>query len=320
MTQHTIAILGGSGFVGRHLCAALAKAGHQVRVFTRRPEACKQLTVLPTVSVLDVDVYDSKELTLASKDCDVMINLIGILNEKGHDGDGFELAHVGATQMAIRACELNHIPRYIHMSALNADAKHATSHYLRTKGIAEDYAHTHQQTLHVTSFRPSVIFGPGDSFFNRFAKLIKYAPGFMFLPSDYSQMAPIYIGDLVTAMVKSIDMRETYGKRYDLCGPMVYTLKSLVQFTAKTIDEPCYIIGLNPTWSNIAAHILEYMPFKVFSVDNYHTALTPSVCKTPFPALFDIRLSKVEYIVPTYLGVLSDDMNQIRRRSERERA
>lgn len=316
--QHTIAILGGSGFIGQHLCAALAKAGHQVRVFTRRPAACKQLTVLPTVSVLDVDIYDNKELTLASKDCDVMINLIGILNEKGHDGEGFELAHVGATHMAIRACELNRIPRYLHMSALNADAKHTNSHYLRTKGIAEDYAHTHLPNLQVTSFRPSVVFGPGDAFLNRFAKLIKYAPGFMLLPSDYSQMAPIYVKDLVDVMVKSIDMPQTHGKRYDLCGPTVYTLKSLVQFTAKTINEPCYIIGLNPRWSKIAAYVLEYLPFKVFSVDNYYTALTPSVCKTPFPALFNIRLSKLEYCVPTYLGVLSDPMNELRRRFERE--
>jgi len=319
MTQHTIAVLGGSGFVGQHLCAALAKEGHQVRVFTRRPQACKQLTVLPTVSVLDVDVYNNKELTHASKECDVMINLIGILNEKGHDGDGFELAHVGVTQMALHACELNKIPRYIHMSALNADAKHNTSHYLRTKGIAEDFAHTHHNTIHVTSFRPSVIFGPGDQFLNRFAKMIQYAPGIMLLPSSYSQMAPIFVGDVVTAMVKSIDLRDTYGKRYDLCGPMVYTLKSLVEFTAKTIHEPCHIIGLNPTLSNMAAHILEYLPFKLFSIDNYHTALTPSVCKNSFPALFDIRPAKLEYIVPTYLGVLSDHMNQVRRRCEREK-
>lgn len=318
MTQHTIAVLGGSGFVGQHLCAALAKAGHNVRVFTRRPSACKQLTVLPTVSVHEVDIYDSKELILASKQCDVMINLIGILNEKGHDGSGFELAHVGATQMAIRACELNQIPRYIHMSALSADPKHPTSHYLRTKGFAEDFVHTHQHQIHVTSFRPSVIFGPGDRFFSRFAKLLHYAPGIMLLPSNYSQMAPIYVGDVVAAMIKSIDMRETYGKRYDLCGPTVYTLKSLVELTAKTVHEPCIIIGLNPTLSNIAAHILEYMPFKPFSVDNYHTALTPSICKNPFPTIFGIHPAKLENIIPTYLGVLSDPMNQIRKRCERE--
>lgn len=318
MTAHKIALLGGSGFVGRHLCAALSKTQTPVKVLTRKPATCKSLTVLPTVSIHEVDVYDSKELIAATKDCDVLINLIGILNESGHEGEGFELAHVGVAHLVMRACELNQIPRYIHMSALGADAKHATSHYLRTKGVAENFVHQHQHQTHthVTSFRPSVIYGPGDQFFNRFASLLKFSPGFMFLPSSYSQLAPIYVGDVVSAILQSIDARACYGKRYDLCGPTIYTLKSLVEFTAKTIHEDCAIIGLNPTFSNIVAHILEYVPTKPFSVDNYHTALTPNVCKQPFPALFGITPANLEYIVPTYLGVLSDPMNQIRRRYE----
>lgn len=301
--KHTIALLGGSGFVGHHVCALLAQQGHTVRVFSRRPHACKELTLLPTVSVEDVDVHDPKELARAAKGCDVMINLVGILNEKGHNGKGFEKAHVQLAHNIIYACEVNHITRLLHMSALNADAKNGPSHYLRTKGIAEDFLHSKASpTLKVTSFRPSVIFGPEDNFLNQFATLLKFSPGIMVLPSAQALFAPIYVCDVAQAMVMSLDMRETYGERYDLCGPTVYTLKALVQYTAQVTQRKRMIIGLNNTFSNMVAHIMEYLPFKPYSVDNFKSSLVPSVCESSFPIVFNRRPVHLESIVPQYLG------------------
>ncbi len=303
MPKHTIAILGGSGFVGRHLCALLAAHGHSVRVFSRRPDACKHLTVLPTVSVEKVDVFNASQLSEASQDCDVMINLVGILNEKGHKGKEFHHVHAELAKIVIDVCKRNAISRLLHMSALNADAKRGNSFYLRTKGMAEDYVHAHGSTdLKVTSFRPSVMFGPYDSFFNRFALLLKYSPGVMVLPSASAQFAPIYVLEVAQMMVDSIDMRDTFGERYDLCGPMVYTLEHLVKYTAQVCEHKRLIIGLSPSLSNIAAHIMEYLPFKPYSVDNYKSALVPSVCKDAFPSLFNVKPTRLEYIVPTYLA------------------
>lgn len=161
----TIIVLGGTGFVGQHLCAALARLGHRVRVPSRNPGRAKGMTVLPTVTVEKVDVYKQNELNVLCKNADVVINLIGILNEQGSRGSGFRQAHVTVAQKVITACLQNAVPRLLHMSALNADPTKGASHYLRTKGEAESYVHRHANAAtHVTSFRPSVMFGMGDSF------------------------------------------------------------------------------------------------------------------------------------------------------------
>lgn len=304
MSKHTIAILGGSGFVGRHLCAVLAKQGHRIRVFTRNPHGCRHLTVLPTVSVEQVDIFDQGALMEASQGCDVMINLVGILNEKGRKGKGFYHAHVDLAKIVVNVCKHNAISRLLHMSALNADAKNGSSFYLRTKGEAENYVHMHaSQDLKVTSFRPSVIFGPYDNFFNRFATLLKYSPGIMMLPSANAQFAPIYVLDVANVVASSIDMREAVGARYDLCGPMVYTLKHLVSFTSQACKRKRLIIGLGKKISNVAAYIMQYLPGKPYSVDNYKSALTPNVCTGPFPKIFNLQTKRLEYIVPTYLRI-----------------
>ena len=171
MTQHTICILGGSGFVGHHLCARLTEEGHQLRVLTRRREEHRDLLVLPTLELIECNIHDIDALKQAMTGCDVVINLVGILNEKGHDGSGFRRAHVELPQKVVEACRANNIHRLLHMSALGADAKHGPSFYQRTKGEGERLVHS--SGLTVTTFRPSVMFGEHDSFFNRFGGLLK---------------------------------------------------------------------------------------------------------------------------------------------------
>lgn len=322
MQTLNIVILGGSGFVGHHLCARLTSLGHNITVFSRRPQSCRDLKILPTVQVKEVDVFDKDALIEHTKGADVIINLIGILNEKGHNGEGFYRAHVEVTKNVIEACKQNHIPRLLHMSALNADAKNAPSFYLLSKGEAEDYVHAHNsKNLKVTSFRPSVIYGPGDSFFNLFAKLLRLSPGIMLLPSADAQFAPIYVRDVVNVMTQSLNMRETYGQRYDLCGPMVYTLKDLVKYLEKITGTKRWVLGMNESFSSFFAHIMEYMPFKPYSVDNFHSATIPSICSEPFPAVFNIKPVQLENIVPTYLGTnqYNDDFAELRERYSKSR-
>jgi NADH dehydrogenase len=298
----TIIVLGGTGFVGRHLCAALVQQGHRVRVASRNPEKHKSLTVLPTLTVEKVDVYQQGELNALCKNADVVINLIGILNEEGsHTGSGFRQAHVTLAQKVVTACTQNAIPRLLQMSALNADATKGASHYLRSKGEAESYVHRHAASVAVTSFRPSVIFGPDDSFLNRFAHLLSKAPGVMLLPVPDSLYAPIYVGDVVAAMLHAMDNAKTFGQRYDLCGPNVYTLITIVKYIAQIKHIDCKIIGLPPLLSKIVAGFLEYMPGKPFSYDNYLSTRLPSVCKQPFPEILDVTLTPLESIAPLCL-------------------
>lgn len=299
MTQHTICILGGSGFVGHHLCARLTEEGHQLRVLTRRREEHRDLLVLPTLELIECNVHDLDALTRAMAGCDVVINLVGILNEKGHDGSGFYRAHVELPRTVIEACRANNIPRLLHMSALGADAEHGPSFYQRTKGEGERLVH--DSGLSVTTFRPSVMFGEHDSFFNRFGGLLKLTPGIFPLACAGARFAPAYVGDVVEAYARAIDNPATYGKGYELCGPRVYTLRQLVEYTAGQLGLKRQLLPLPDWMSRLQAGLLEYVPGKPFSRDNYLSLQRDNVCSGDFPAEFGIIPHSLENIVPQYL-------------------
>lgn len=300
MAQHTIGIIGGSGFVGSHLAARLVRDNHAVRVLTRRRERHRDLLVLPTLELRDCDVQDEDALQDALRGCDVVINLVGILNEKGHNGLGFHRAHVELSEKIVRACQTLGIQRLLHMSALGADAAGGSSFYQKTKGEAEDLVHA-ADGLHVTSFRPSVIFGPDDSFFNRFADLLKRVPLFFPLACANARFAPVFVGDVVECFARAIDNPATVGKRYELCGPESYTLYQLVHYTASQLGLWRWVIEL-PDWaSRLQARVFELMPGKPFSRDNYNSMQRDNVCEGEFPAEFGIIPSSIESVVPAYL-------------------
>ncbi len=279
MKTSTICVLGGSGFVGGHLCAELVKRGHNVKILTRRRERHRSLLVLPTVQIIESDVHGEAQLNMHFAGCDVVINLVGILNEKGHKGKGFHAAHMELTRKVITACTGCKIERLLHMSALNANPNEK-SFYLRTKGEAENYAHTFgANRIAITSFRPSVIFGPEDDFLNRFASVLKFTPWLLPLACAETRFAPVYVGDVVKAMVGALDDPSSFGQKIDLCGPSQYTLKQLVEYVASTCGYQRKIIGL-PNWlSKLQARILEYAPGKPFSLDNYYALQKDNICR-----------------------------------------
>ena len=194
--KQQICVLGGSGFVGLRVVSALAAEGHSIRVLTRRRERHRELLVLPTVEVIDADIHNPDDLKQYFAGQDTVINLIGILNEKRDNGKGFYHAHVELAQKVIEACMAQGVKRLLHMSALNADAATGSSYYLRSKGEAEQRVHA-AHGIKVTSFRPSVIFGPGDNFINRFAELLRITPGVFPLACGKSRFAPVYVGCLL---------------------------------------------------------------------------------------------------------------------------
>lgn len=301
MRLRKICILGGSGFVGRHIAHMLIEQDYQVRVPTRRCERHRDLLVLPGLELLETNIHDPADLVEAFKDCDAVINLVGILNEKGRDGSGFSRAHVELPRKISEACAAVGIKRLLHMSALNADAQNGPSHYLRSKGQGEDLAHT-APGIHVTSFRPSVIFGPEDSFFNRFAKLLKTLPLVFPLACPRSRFAPVYVEDVAQAFCRSLNEPATYGRRYELCGPRSYTLRQLVEYTAHVIGVKRRIIELSDTLARLQARIFEHLPGKPFSMDNYLSLQKDSVCSGRTALPFTYTATPVEAIVPAYLA------------------
>ena len=319
MKKHAICVLGGGGFVGRYLASRLVRDGHHVRILSRRPERHRDLLVLPTLEVEHADVNDVRELASRFRDRDVVVNLVGILNEKGDKGIGFRRAHVELAEKVTNACRTAGVKRLLHMSALHASASTGPSHYLRTKGQAEDHVHK-AAGINVTSFRPSVIFGPGDSFFNRFADLLRLTPGVFPLAMGKARFAPVYVGDVVHCFAASLDDPLTYDKRFDLCGPHTYTLQELVEYTASVIGVRRKVIALGKGLSALQANLLEYAPGKPFSRDNYRSLQIDSICSGPFPDIFGITPQAVEAIVPTYLGKgrRRDRLNDYRRHARHE--
>ncbi len=275
-----ICILGGTGFVGRSLISALSKENYTITVITRDFDKNKDLAIYPNLKLIQEDVYNEKRMLEVSKSHDVLINLIGILNEKGFRGKGFYLAHSKIARIILNVCKQNRIKRILHMSALNADPG-GSSHYLRTKGEAESFLHTYgERFADVTSFRPSVIFGTEDSFINRFSDLLKFIPFVFPLACAQTRFAPVYVGDLVNFMKDSIDDFSSFNKKIDICGPKIYTLEEIVKIVIDVKGYSTRVIPLNNALSKFQAVMMEFLPGKPFSIDNFNSCLVDSISES----------------------------------------
>jgi len=242
---------------------------------------------------------DRELLAQALSGCDAVINLVGILNERGRDGSGFRRAHVELAQHLLTACREKAIHRVLQMSALNADPA-APSHYLRTKGEAENLLHG-ATDLAVTSFRPSVIFGPEDSFLHLFAQLTRF---FLVLPlaCPLARFQPVYVRDVAEAFVAALDDASTHGKRYRLCGPRQYTMRELVESVCRITGRRRLVLGLGERLSYFQARMLELSPVKLMTRDNLRSMQVPSVCEGAFP--FGIEPAALEAVAPRWLAAL----------------
>lgn len=294
-----VCVLGGNGFVGGYLIPRLANTGCAVCVPTRHRERRKKLLVMPNVQLVQVDTLDQDTLLAQFDSCDAVINLVGILN--GSEAE-FAAAHVELTKRIVDACRQAGVTRLLHMSALNADAEKGPSRYLRSKGAGEDIAHSGaEHGIRVTSFRPSVIFGPGDGFFNRFAGLLALSPVLPLACAD-ARFAPVYVEDVVTAFCKALLNDDMAGERLELCGPRIYALKELVEYTAKLIGRKRLVWGLSDGLARLQGKIFEKLPGQPFTTDNYLSLQVDSVCSSNGFAAIGIAPKSVEAIVPHYFA------------------
>ncbi len=302
MIRNTICLLGGTGFVGRRLLSMLSKQGRHIRVLSRHPQRHRDIKILPGVELIQANVHDIVSLRQHFTDADAVINLVGILNERRDNGKEFHHVHVDLTRNIIHACQDRGVHRLLHMSALNADPA-AASYYLRSKGVAEQLV-LQARDLDVSCFRPSVIFGPGDSFINRFAAILKITPLFFPLACGYTRFAPVYVGDVAQAFTESLDMQASFGQRYDLCGPHSYTLQEIVEYVNQTLGLKRIVNPLGNNLSRLQAALLEHVPGKPFSKDNFRSLQVDSVCPKgshDLQTCFGINPTGMKSIVPAYL-------------------
>lgn len=295
-----ICVLGGTGFVGTELVTRLARNGHWVRVPTRSLGRAQRLRVLATVELVTANVHDPRTLGQLLSGMDAVINLIGILNESGRGR--FQAVHAEFAAKLIAAARGAKIRRLLQMSAAGADRERGPSRYLRSKGEAEAHIHAAGGQLDFTIFRPSVIFGPGDSLTNRFASLLRLAGGFLPLARAQARFAPVYVGDVADAFVRALQDRKTFGETYELCGPQVLTLAELVRLTAAAAQLPCHILALPDVLGRLQALLLGLIPGKPFSLDNFRSLGVDSLCSRDGLARLGIRPQHLMAVLPFYLG------------------
>ena len=278
MVYSNFILLGGSGFIGKQLAFALANRGCKVLIPCRRPHRNKALLVHPNITVVEANVFDPEQLDKLCQNQDAMVNLIGILHERKRDD--FRRVHVDFIKTLVDACSRHNIKRLLHISALGADQATGTSRYLRSKGEGENLLHTFgQKELRVTSFQPSVVFGKNDQFINRFAAVLRLCIGVFPIACGHSKLAPVYVGDLVEKIVNSVDDKSSHSKRYPVCGPEVFSLKQILELLIHAMGSSCRIVALGNTTSKLQAIVLQNLPGKMFTMDNYRSLQTPSVCK-----------------------------------------
>ncbi len=292
-----IVLVGGSGFLGRAVVMALAGEGHECLVLTRMPNRAKEFALQPGTRVLAADVYSESRLAAVFGGADLVISMAGILNESGFKGHGFHRVHVELVNTIIKACRVAGVLRLLHVSAIGAGQ--GRSHYLKTKGEAE--AALWASGLDVTIFQPSVIFGPGDGFFNRFATLLRLAP-ILPLACASSRLQPVFSGDVAMAIAQVAASQAHSGSTLQLGGCRDYSLIELVRFTAKTLGLKRLVVPLPDAVSKLQGSVMDFVPGKPFSSDNYISLQLDNVTSDNALPRLGITPQSIESIVPGYLG------------------
>ena len=306
MKFNSVLVVGGSGFIGRHLVASLAAAGILVTVPSRRRERAKHLILLPTVDVVEANVMAPGVLERLCAGKQAVVNLVGILHSRrgrrddrgpNDSGPDFARSHVELPQAIVAACRVTGVRRLLHVSALGASAT-GPSEYLRSKGIGEQ-AVLAAEDLDVTVFRPSVVFGPEDRFLNQFAKLIRLAPAIA-VPCPDAKFQPVYVGDVARALHFALEEPAARGKAYELCGPRVYTMKELVEAVCAMTGKRRLVTALPDRLSYFQAWMLEHLPGKIMTRDNYRSMQVANTCDAPFP--FHLQPQALEAVAPAWLA------------------
>ena len=304
MPYSNVLVIGGAGFIGRHIVSRLIDRGARVTVPTRHRSRAGHLITLPTIDVVEANVNDDAALAQLTVGRDAVINLVGILqgSRASPYGPEFARAHVDLPRRIVRSCDAHSVRRFLHMSSLGADSS-GPSMYQRSKGDGE--AAVRASKLDWTIFQPSVVFGPEDRFLNTFATLASIAP-VLPIANAQARFQPIYVGDVADAFVNALDNRATFRRAYELAGPRIYTLKELVQFAARASGHPRPVIGLPGGLARAQAIMMELAPGEpMMSRDNLDSMQRDNVASTqpyvPSPEL-GLELHPMESEAALYLA------------------
>jgi uncharacterized protein YbjT (DUF2867 family) len=301
MKQHRVAILGGAGFIGRYVVKRLAERGEVLTVGGRSATRAKFLKLkgdVGQVGLVNITLDDETLLPAFVTDNDAVVNLVGILAERGTQR--FEMAHhIGPARLARLAREAG-VPRFIHISAIGADTR-SSSAYARTKAAGEAAVRDAFPTA--TILRPSVVFGPEDRFFNRLGSIAAVSPVIPLIGGGETRLQPVYVGDVADAIVRVIDDPATAGRTYELGGPTVYSLRALTELLLDELHRKRLLIDLPFGLAALQARLMALLPNPPLTVDQVELLRRDNIVSPGALSLeaLAIRPTAVEAILPTYL-------------------
>ncbi|MGH1359518.1 MAG: complex I NDUFA9 subunit family protein [Burkholderiaceae bacterium] len=322
MRYPSLLVIGGTGFIGQRLVSRLSGDNYDIVVPTKRRRHGRDLFLLPKVQVVTTDIHDDAQLDPLIEAADAVINLVGVLHSSAPVDDAaygpeFAKAHVELPQRIATACA-RYGKRLVHISALGADPERAQlpSGYLRSKADGER-AIAASGLKEFTVLRPSVVFGPGDKFLNMFATLQQFFP-VMPLARGGAQLQPVFVGDLVTAIVNVLNNVLTFGRAYEVAGPEIFTLRELVALAGEYSGHPRKIIDLPDAAGRLQARALELAPGPtLMSRDNFDSLAKPNIATGPLAPELGITPASLTAIGPTYLRHRTSAFNEERARARR---
>ena len=308
-------VFGGAGFVGRHLIRRLARDNWTVSVVTRRPHRHRDLLVMPTVKLIESEWPDPEFIDSLLGKNDTVINLVGILNESKQQT--FESSHVTLPETLARVGLEKNIRRLIHMSSLGADVN-GPSRYLQSKGRGEQVVlEAGKRGLEFEILRPSIVFGPDDSFTCLFATLLKLSKGVFCVISPQSQMQPVYIGDLVNCIMHAVEQQSCTGGSFDIAGPEIFSFCELIQLIDSMSGGRHRLIPLNDFFTKLVATFMQFTPGKLITPDNVRSLQVPNIIQTAQPEPYGVQSRQFEETAATWLRPQTRELDTYRAQAGR---
>lgn len=307
--EKIIGILGGGGFLGRYVVNLFASQGYLLKVGGRHPEKYLHLKIASSpgrIQLHKVDVRNTDSLSNFIDGCHGIVNLVGILFEKGDQC--FEALHTKAAETIASLCTQTGVQHMISVSALGAHAK-STSHYATTKALGEGTTLKHFPTA--TILRPSLLFGPEDHFFNRFAAMMRLSPIIPIFKGGHTKFQPVYVMDVARAVVACMNVvlqqknqdLSVQGKTFDLGGPDIFTFEELLEKIMDVIQRPRVLVHFPLLFGYFLSMISKAFPTPFLTVDQLRLLENDSICSKKAPGLQELKVcpTALDVILPTYL-------------------
>ena len=309
MKNQILTIFGGSGFIASEVVYKLSPYFKEINLLTRNTEKCNYLKVIKNVEVYLYDPIITSSYTKHINNSDIVLNTVGILNESRKNT--FENIHYEFVRKIINKSKELKVRKFIHLSALNAD-ENGTSKYLQSKGKADKFISSlSSDSFKTVIFRPSIVFGEHDSFFNRFRYLLKYIPIFP-LACPNSMFSPVYVKDLASFIETAVVTDKFDNTTQDVTGPYDYKFIELIYFILKIMKIKRIIIPLNKTLSKLQAFIFTYLPGNIFTLDNFRSLQQDNISSNGLKGQ-----SSIEEHVPSYLCEKDNKLDTYRKNSGR---